>query len=97
MLMDKEILSDRTVAGLLTEHPEWSIVDGRLERRWSFQHFRAGFAFLTEAALLFERQNHHGDVTLSYRHVCIALTSHDVGGLTQRDVRMVQALDKIHD
>ena len=94
--MDKEILSDIAVAELLAEHPEWSVVAGRLERKWSFRHFRAGFAFLTEAALLFERQNHHGDVALSYRHVHITLTSHDVGGLTQRDVRMVQALDKIN-
>ena len=92
-----EILSDADVRAFLAEHPDWSVVDGRLERRWSFRHFRAGFAFLTEAALLFERQNHHGDVHLTYRHVSIWLTSHDVGGLTLRDVRMVEALDKIRE
>lgn len=94
-MTEREILSAEDVTALLLECPEWSVSNGILERTWSFPHFRAGFAFLTEAALLFERHNHHGDVMLSYRRVRIALSSHDVGGLTQRDVRMVRALDRI--
>ena len=95
-MTDSKILPAQDVAHLLTVHPEWSVINGVLERTWSFRHFRAGFAFVTEAALLFERHNHHGDVTINYRHVCIRLISHDVKGITQRDADMIAALDKIY-
>lgn len=93
--MDKEILTSEALAALLSAYPEWSVVDGKLHRAWRFGYYRAAFSFLREAAFLFERQNHHGDATLSYRHVRIVLTSHDVGGLTARDVRSVKSLEEI--
>ena len=93
--MDKEILTSEALSALLSAYPEWSVVDGKLHRAWRFVHYRAAFSFLREAAFVFEQQNHHGDATLSYRHVRVVLTSHDVGGLTARDVRSVEALEKI--
>ncbi|NQY82722.1 MAG: 4a-hydroxytetrahydrobiopterin dehydratase [Alphaproteobacteria bacterium] len=92
---EREILSAEVVDELLSEHPGWTICAGVIERTWTFSYFRAGFAFLSEAALLFEKQNHHGEVVLTFRSLKISLYSHDVGGLTLRDSRMMRALDKI--
>lgn len=94
-MTNKQLLQETEIAECLAKNSAWSVQEGVFVREWKFHHFRAAFAFVSEAALLFEKHNHHGDVALGYNRVQIRLSSHDVGGLTARDTQMAEALEKI--
>ena len=68
---------------------------GTLTRELRFAHFRAAFAFMAEVALVAERQDHHPDWSNRYNRVTLSITSHDVGRLTDRDLRFARAVDAI--
>ena len=77
--------------------PGWSVPPGReaVMREFTFKDFSAAWAFMARVALLAERQDHHPEWSNTYNRVAITLTTHDAGGLSQRDVLLAQAIDKI--
>ena len=81
----------------LQDLPRWQRSgDGRaISRRFTFRDFGEAFAFMTRVALLAEKHDHHPDWRNVYKSVDITLTSHDAGGLTQRDFTMAKAIDGI--
>lgn len=71
-------------------------MEGRgVSRTLRFADFAAAFGFMTRVALLAERLDHHPDWSNSYGRVAITLTTHDAGGLTERDAAMVAAIDRL--
>ncbi|WP_298428967.1 4a-hydroxytetrahydrobiopterin dehydratase [uncultured Jannaschia sp.] len=72
---------------------EWTIREGGLERRFVFADFAEAWAFMSRVALLAERHDHHPDWTNVWNRVDIRLTSHDSGGITDRDHRLAEAID----
>lgn len=76
--------------------PGWVAVEGRdaIRRSFRFETFRTAFAFMTEVALMAEKMDHHPEWFNVYGRVDITLTSHDAGGLTQRDIRLARAIDR---
>lgn len=82
-------------AEALKSLPDWAEVEGRdaIIRTLRFADFRRAFAFMTEIALLAEKMDHHPEWFNVYGQVTITLTSHDADGLTDRDVRLAQAID----
>ena len=74
--------------------PGWSLRgDGSaIERTFRFKDFSEAFAFMTRVALLAERADHHPEWSNVYNRVEITLTTHDAGGLSQRDVAMAQEI-----
>lgn len=90
-----EVLSIKERAGLLAELVKWDEVDeGRsIHRLFTFRDFTEAFGFMTRVALLAEKADHHPDWANSYNKVEIALTSHDAGGLTRRDVALARAIE----
>ncbi|CAN5336231.1 4a-hydroxytetrahydrobiopterin dehydratase [soil metagenome] len=90
-----EVLSIKERAGLLAELVHWDELDeGRAIRRlFTFKDFSEAFAFMTRVALLAEKADHHPDWANSFNKVEIALSSHDAGGLTQRDVKLARAIE----
>ena len=87
-------LSDSEVAALLTELPDWTLrADGKaLERSFKFADFNAAFGFMTRVALYADKHDHHPEWSNVYNRVEITLTTHDAGGLSQRDAAMARAL-----
>lgn len=84
---------DRALAAL----PGWTLRgEGRaISRSFAFADFRAAFGFMAQVALLAEKQDHHPEWTNVYNKVDITLSTHDAGGLTVRDIRLAQAIDRI--
>jgi len=72
---------------VMEELAGWLLVDGKLKREIVFPDFAAAFGFMASMAVISEAMNHHPDWSNTYNRVEIALCSHDVGGLTERDVR----------
>ena len=75
----------------------WPEIDGRLYREFTFADFAQAFAFMERVAVLAEELDHHPDWSNSWNKVAIALRSHDVGRVTDRDRRLAAAIDRIAD
>ena len=77
--------------------PEWSLRDDKLAigRRFKFADFSEAFAFMARVALIAEKRDHHPEWSNVYNWVEITLTTHDAGGLSQRDIDMASAIDKL--
>ncbi len=75
----------------------WTMVEGRdaIFRRFVLTDFNAAFGFMTRVALEAEKRDHHPEWSNVYRTVDIVLTSHDVKGLSQRDVDLAKVIDAI--
>ena len=65
-----------------------------LECRLVFADFRQAFGFMTEVALLADRADHHPEWSNVYNRLHIVLTTHDAGGVTERDVQLAAAIDE---
>ncbi|WP_203337863.1 VOC family protein [Nocardioides limicola] len=88
---DKVVLSDREVSeseGL----DDWRILLGALHTRFRTRHFATGLQLVNRIGAAAEEANHHPDLDLRYGHLNVKLVSHDVGGLTARDVRMARQI-----
>jgi len=71
----------------------WSLHDGKLHKEFRFADFVAAFGFMTRVALISERMNHHPEWFNVYRTVRVDLTTHDVGGISERDFALARAMD----
>ena len=76
---------------------EWHEVDGRdaIERHFRFADFSAAFAFITRVALAAEVMNHHPEWSNVWSKVHITLTSHDVKGISSRDIELAKEIDRL--
>jgi 4a-hydroxytetrahydrobiopterin dehydratase len=80
------------------EAPEgWDLEEGgkALLRSFRFKDFSEAFAFLTRVALHAEKADHHPEFTSVWNRVDFRLTSHDSGGITDRDRKLAEAIDRI--
>ena len=66
-----------------------------ISRQYRFRDFSEAFGWMTRAALLAEKMDHHPDWTNVYNRVDVTLTSHDAGGLTDRDFALASQFDAI--
>lgn len=90
-----EKLSDETRALALADLPEWTVVsdpDG-ISRRFIFPDFVAAFGFMTRVAILAEKADHHPEWSNVYNRVDMVLTTHDAGGLSQRDIDLAHGVE----
>ncbi len=88
-------LTETELAALPGLLPGWGVAGDVIQRRFGFADFSAAWAFMTRVALLAEKHDHHPDWSNSYNTVDIALSSHDAGGLTARDVALAKAIDAL--
>ena len=79
----------------LSELTGWSEVDGRdaIARNFTFSDFNEAFGFMSRVALEAERMDHHPEWFNVYNRVEITLSTHDAGGLSERDIRMAKRID----
>lgn len=75
----------------------WSEVAGRdaITRTFTFSDFSAAFGFMTRVALAAEKHDHHPEWRNVYKTVEVVLSTHDAGGLTERDVALARRMDAI--
>ena len=86
-------LSDAEIDAALAALPGWKRNGDGIERAYRFADFTRAFAWMTRAALLAERADHHPEWSNVYNKVEVRLTTHDAGGITARDVALATAID----
>lgn len=79
----------------LADLSSWTIVDDKLHREYRFQSFVQAFGFMAQAALLAERAAHHPEWFNVYNRVVVDLTTHDAGGITQKDLDLAREMETI--
>jgi len=88
-------LSDGELDSSLQRLSGWHVANGKLHRDFQFADFAHAFGFMTTAAILIEKMNHHPEWSNVYNRVSVDLTTHDSGGITQKDVDLAATLDAI--
>ena len=75
----------------------WTLEEGgkALVRGFRFTDFNEAFGFLTRVALHAEKADHHPEFTNVWNRVDFRLTSHDAGGVTERDVKLAEAINEL--
>ena len=75
----------------------WSEVKGRdaIAKTFVFADFNQAFGFMTRAALVAEKMDHHPEWFNVYKTVEVTLSTHDAGGVTERDLALAEAMDRL--
>ncbi|MGA2567589.1 MAG: 4a-hydroxytetrahydrobiopterin dehydratase [Pseudolabrys sp.] len=75
----------------------WSEVTGRdaIAKKFTFKDFNQAFGFMTRAALVAEKMDHHPEWFNVYKTVEVTLSTHDAGGVTELDVKLAEAMDRL--
>lgn len=83
----------------LKKNKEWSRVEGRpaIARSYKFKDFNAAFSFMTRVALAAEKMDHHPEWSNVYNRVDVVLTTHDAGGVTQKDFTLAAQMDRFYE
>lgn len=79
---------------VMAELPEWEVREEKLYRQFVFKDFVSAFSFMTQVALLAEKMDHHPDWSNVYNRVDVALTTHDLGGISMRDITLAKQIDE---
>ncbi len=92
-----EKLDDAARAALPVVLPGWALLPDRdaIRRELRFRDFSEAWGFMSRVALLAEAQDHHPEWSNVWNRVEIVLTTHDAGGLSERDVRLARAIDRL--
>lgn len=90
-----EKLDEAARTALANDVPDWRLDGEHLKRTLRFKDFSEAWGFMNRVALLAERQDHHPEWFNVYNRVEIALTTHDAGGLSPRDVKLAKAIDAL--
>jgi len=75
----------------------WSEVSGRdaIAKKFTFKDFNQAFGFMTRVALVAEKMDHHPEWFNVYKTVEVTLATHDAGGVTELDVKLAEAMDRL--
>jgi len=92
-----EPLSAEVRLAALAELPGWSETVGRdaIARTFIFADFNEAFGFMTRAALVAEKKDHHPEWKNVYKTVEVVLATHDAGGVTRLDIELARAMNGI--
>ena len=90
-------LTDDERRAALAELGNWKLAANRdaIERSFKFKTFNEAWGFMNRVALLAEKQDHHPEWFNVYNRVDILLSTHDCDGLSERDVKLAKAIDKV--
>lgn len=88
-------LDPDTIQAALADLDGWEHRGDRIVRELKFGGFREAIAFINRVADLADEANHHPELTNVYSTVHVELTSHDAGGVTDRDLSLARAIDGV--
>jgi len=88
-------LSRRSARAKAAKLGNWTLKGNDIARSFRFLDFADAMRFVNRVARLAEAANHHPDITISYNRVRLTLTTHDEGGLTEKDFKLANKINKL--
>ena len=88
-------LTDQEIETALARLPEWQVIDGKLHKDYRFTDFVHAFGFMATAALKIQVLDHHPEWFNVYNKVKVTLTTHDVDGLSMKDIELARFMDRV--
>lgn len=89
------LLDDKAIAAAVADLPGWERDGDEIVREVKLGDFREAVAFVVRLAFEAESANHHPDLDIRWNRVRVALSSHDAGGITERDVDLAKAVQAL--
>jgi len=83
------------IDGLIASVPGWERKGDAIGKEFIFEDFNEAMGFVNGVARLAEAADHHPDIGISYNKVKIELTTHDAGGLTEKDFLLAKGIDRL--
>lgn len=90
-------LTPKEIKSALGSTPEWSRKGSNIVRTFQFKDFPAAIKFVDKIARLAEKAWHHPDIDIRWNKVTLTLTTHDQGGLTEKDFNLARQFDQQAD
>ncbi|TQD40183.1 4a-hydroxytetrahydrobiopterin dehydratase [Haloflavibacter putidus] len=90
-------LSEKQISEKLKDLDGWQFNDNAIHTKLEFEDFKETFSIMTRIAFEAEAQQHHPEWTNVYNTLSISLTSHDAGGVTEKDFKMAKTIESIID
>ena len=87
-------LSDAEIEQALSDLESWDRRGDEIVREFQFRDFVEAMGFIAQVGVLAERANHHPNLSNVYNRVTIALSSHDEGGITERDIKLATEISE---
>lgn len=88
-------LSTPRIQAALASVPDWKKRGAAIARTFVFKDFVAAIRFVNQVAKLAEKAGHHPDIDLRWNMVTLTLSTHDDGGLTDKDFALAKRLDAL--
>jgi 4a-hydroxytetrahydrobiopterin dehydratase len=88
-------LTDAEIAERLRALPGWTLKAGKLHREYKLKDFVEAFGFMASCALVAEKMDHHPEWSNVYNNVVVDLTTHDAGGITENDIKLATAMERL--
>ena len=83
------------IKAALVKTPDWKRRGTAIARAYRFKDFVAAIKFVNRVAMAAERAGHHPDIDIRWNQVTLALTTHDAGGLTEKDFALAKQFDTL--
>lgn len=90
-----EKLTHAEIAQQLDTLPDWQLRNQQLRRTYTFENFVEAVEFVNRLVEPAETAGHHPDLAISYNQVTVSLTTHDAGGLTQKDFDLARIISRL--
>ncbi|MEJ2368251.1 MAG: 4a-hydroxytetrahydrobiopterin dehydratase [Acidobacteriota bacterium] len=88
-------MTPQEIEQALESRPGWKFENNAITKKFNFLQYMDGIKFVEAVALEAEAQNHHPDLFVSYAEVNATLSTHSEGGVTQKDLDLAHAMDRI--
>ena len=88
-------LNETEIRSQLNMHPGWSYSGNAIHKKFTFESFLPGIAFVNKIAEAAEKVQHHPDITINYSVISISLSTHSEGGVTAKDFGLAGQIDAI--
>jgi 4a-hydroxytetrahydrobiopterin dehydratase len=89
------LLSDEEIKVKLEDVEYWELDGKAIKRNWVFQDFSEALDFINMIAVICESHNHHPEIYNVYNRVSLSFSTHDIGGLSDKDFNIVAEINKL--
>ncbi len=90
-----DLLSESEIRAGVGSLDGWTVEGKQLQRTWTLNNFVEAIAFVNKLVEPSEKAGHHPDIAISYNKVTVSLTTHDAGGLTEKDFDLAKVISEL--